>query len=280
MLDPGEGEGDAAMHDRPRDSSLEDTVPGVLRILHPEGEAAPVVFDSPHSGLALPEDFGAAVPPALALRAADAHVDALWASAPGLGAPLLCALFARSYLDVDRSLADIGPLLLAEPGPLTEAAVQARIARCWHPYHEALGGLLDAAQARHGQVWHVDCHATPAVGGGLSPGPAGTVRPDVVLGDLDGASAEAPFAAFVARVFAALGYSVALNARVGGAEILRRHGNPAGGRHSLRIDLDRRLYMDEATGARTGGFDRVAADLATVAAEIIDWAKGRAGQGG
>ena len=42
-----------------------------------------------------------------------------------------------------------------------------------------------------------------------------------------------------------LGYSVAINDPYKGVEIVRRHGRPARGRHSLQIELNRRLYMDE-----------------------------------
>ena len=44
-----------------------------------------------------------------------------------------------------------------------------------------------------------------------------------------------------------MGYSVAINDPYKGVEIVRRHGRPAEGRHSLQIELNRRLYMDEAT---------------------------------
>ncbi len=47
--------------------------------------------------------------------------------------------------------------------------------------------------------------------------------------------------------FRGAGYSVAINDPYKGVEIVRKHGRPAAGRHSLQIELNRRLYMDEAT---------------------------------
>ena len=42
-----------------------------------------------------------------------------------------------------------------------------------------------------------------------------------------------------------------------GVEIVRRYGNPAAGRHSLQIEINRRLYMDEARIAEGPGYAAV-----------------------
>ena len=47
-----------------------ESLPGVLSVIPPAGEVVPVVFDSPHSGKAYPDDFGSVLPPG-ALRAAE-----------------------------------------------------------------------------------------------------------------------------------------------------------------------------------------------------------------
>src|SRR6185369_5148049 len=91
-------------------------LPGVLMCEEPAGEAlAPVVVDSPHSGRDYPEDFGHSAPIDLLRRAEDAFVDELIADAPAEGAPLLAALFPRSYIDPNRHEADIDESLLTEP---------------------------------------------------------------------------------------------------------------------------------------------------------------------
>ena len=262
---------------------------------------APVVLDSPHSGRLYPEDFGASAPMDALRRIEDAYVDELFADAPGLGAGLLHALFPRSYLDANRHEDEIDPLLLAEPWPrpfhpsdraerglgvvrrlvrpdlavydrkLAVAEIEARLARCHRPYHAALEAMLARAKARHGQVWHVNCHSMKALGRSRRGQPA-PVREDFVLGDLDGQSCDGGFTGFVAGALRDLGYSVAVNRPFRGAEIVTRHGAPAEGRHSLQIEVNRRLYLDEEAVEPSAGFARLKRDLARLVERIAEHA--------
>ena len=49
------------------------------------------------------------------------------------------------------------------------------------------------------------------------------------------------------------------------ANFSRRHGRPAERRHSLQIEVNRKLYMDEGTLERTSGFAALQADLTRLA---------------
>jgi N-formylglutamate deformylase len=40
-----------------------------------------------------------------------------------------------------------------------------------------------------------------------------------------------------------------------GVELVRRYGKPAGQRHSLQLEINRKLYMNEETLALTPGFE-------------------------
>ena len=46
-----------------------------------------------------------------------------------------------------------------------------------------------------------------------------------------------------------------------GVELVRRYGLPAGHRHSLQLEINRRLYMDETTLAIHDGFAPLQASL-------------------
>ena len=285
--------------------SSEHTVARVLRRCEPapDGAApAPVVFDSPHSGSVYPADFGYAAPFDLLRRTEDAFVDELFAAAPRFGAALLAALFPRSYIDPNRHEADIDALLLADDWPhearpsersghglglvrrlvrsdvpvydrrLTAAEILARIDRCHRPYHATLKAMLDGAHARFGAVWHVNCHSMRSTGRrGLDGGVRR--RADFVLGDRDGTTCGAEFTAFVGGMLAGFGYSVAVNAPFKGAELVTRHGDPARNRHSLQIEINRRLYMDERGVEKTAGFERLRADLEGLIAAITDFTR-------
>ena len=82
----------------------------------------------------------------------------------------------------------------------------------------------------------------------------GRARADFVLGDRDGSTCEAEFTAFVAATLAAMGYDVAINDPYKGVELVRKFGRPGERRHSLQIEINRRLYMDEATLEQNAGF--------------------------
>lgn len=259
--------------------------------------AIPLVVDSPHSGEAYPDDFDHAPPRSEVRRAEDTHVARLYASAPRHGATLVEATFPRAYIDPNRSLADIDSELVAGawPGPVAASRktaqgiglvwrvarngapmyarkldvgeVQLRIERCYLPYHAALEGALDAAHRAFGAVWHVDCHSMPAVGDANADDP-GRERADFVLGDRDGTTCEPEFTAAVAAILRGYGYDVAVNDPYKGVEIVRRHGRPAERRHSLQIEVNRRLYMNEDTLEPNAGYPQLARDLDRLVASL------------
>jgi N-formylglutamate deformylase len=277
-------------------------VEGVLTVIPPRVPPVPLVFDSPHSGTTIPADFRPAVSPDLVLTSADTHVDALFDFAPDLGAPLLAAHFPRSFLDVNRSLLDMDLALVdgawpdpvrdspsARRGmgliwryawgdrpmydrPLTVDEIRARIDRYWRPYHAALRELIEAGHRRFGRVYHVNCHSMPERGHKLSPDPEGSERADIVLGDRDGTSCEPGFVRLVETRMLGFGYTVAINRPFKGAELVAAYSDPARGRHSLQIEINRRLYMDEATRARTAGFTTLRAQLAELGAAMRSYA--------
>ena len=287
---------------------LEDTerpvrrvVPDIL-IRHdppPDGvDAVPVVFDSPHSGNVYPSDFDFAAPVDVMRRAEDAFVDELFASAPAHGAALLAALFPRSYVDPNRHEHEIDTLLLNEPWPhpivhshrsarglgvvrrlvratvavydrrLSVSEVQSRLARYHRPYHEELSAMIAEAYSRFGIVWHLNCHSMKSTA-------KGRLRNDFVLGDRDGTTCAHEFTDLVASTLSALGYSVGLNHPFKGAEIVTRHGNPTAGRHSLQIEINRGLYMDEARIEKNGDFHELKRDIDRLIVVIASHARGR-----
>ena len=273
---------------------LTEPVPGVLHVLPPEGPAGPLVFDSPHSGLALPDGFHPAVEPAMVRRASDTYVDELFAAVPEIGAPLLVAEFPRSYLDVNRAADDVdvsmidgdwphptAPSAASQRGmglawkyawgdvlmhdrPISVTEMEHRITTFWHPYHARLKALLDHTHQTHERVYHINCHSMPAFGHKLSPDPAGTRRADFVIGDRDGSSCDPALVTYLCETIRKLGYSVKINEPFKGAELVRAYSDPEQRRHSVQIELNRALYMDESTREKLPEFAKLQQDLTTV----------------
>ncbi|AKJ29870.1 N-formylglutamate amidohydrolase [Caldimonas brevitalea] len=252
---------------------------------------AAVVLDSPHSGTWYPDDFGHACDLALLRHAEDTHVEKLYDFAGALGVGWLEAHFPRAYLDANRNLTELDVELLDGPWPhpveagpkvrlgkgliwrLTDegvpiyarklgvAEVAGRIEHCWQPYHDALAQLLDATHARHGRVIHLNCHSMPSVSASHATEFPGLVHADFVVGDRDGSTASPRLTRWIAQFLEARGYSVSINHPYKGVELVRRYGRPEAGRHSIQLEANRRLYMDEASLALHEGHRRLKRDL-------------------
>jgi N-formylglutamate amidohydrolase len=128
--------------------------------------------------------------------------------------------------------------------------------------------MIAEAHGRHGVVWHLNCHSMKSTG-------KGRLRDDFVLGDRDGTTCAPEFTDLVASSLRRLGYSVGLNHPFKGAEIVTRHGNPGEGRHSLQIEINRGLYMDEALIERSAGFAALQADIDGLVATVAAYARDR-----
>jgi N-formylglutamate amidohydrolase len=90
--------------------------------------------------------------------------------------------------------------------------------------------------------------------GDINADDPGRARADFVLGDRDATTCAPEFTAFVAATLGAMGYEVAINDPYKGVELVRKFGRPHERRHSLQIEINRRLYMNEATLAKLDGF--------------------------
>ena len=139
--------------------------------------------------------------------------------------------------------------------------LQQRITHCHQPYHQALRELLDTTHRRFGMVYHLNCHSMDATGGQTGEGGAGQARADRVLGDRDGSTCAPAFTHFVRDTLAGMGFDVAVNHPFKGVELVRAYADPAAGRHSLQLEINKRLYMDEGTLAPHAGVAPLQAQL-------------------
>ena len=274
----------------------------VLTVLEPAERSVPLVFASPHSGREYPADFVAAsqLDPQGLRRSEDSFVEELFASVVRHGAPLLAARFPRAFVDPNREPYELDPGMFSGPlpvaanvrsprvaaglgtiakvvgtgadiyaGKLPVSEIERRIGTFYRPYHRRLSMLVEEARAIFGWALLVDCHSMPSVGGPMDRD-VGLSRVDVVLGDCYGASC-APLITQVAEdAFRGLGYRVVRNTPYAGGYTTRHYGQPRRGCHALQIELNRSLYMDEARHAKLPGFDRLAADLDTVAQVLAE----------
>jgi N-formylglutamate deformylase len=272
-------------------------------VTYSEG-STPLALDSPHSGTAYLDDFGYVCDLATLRKAEDTHVEKLYSFAPALGCAWVEAHFPRSYLDANRNTTELDFNMLADPWPhpveshdpavlsklklgkgliwrvtddgvplynrqLTAREVEQRIANCWQPYHAAVKKAIDAAHARHGYSIHINCHSMPAIASSHATEFPGLAHADFVLGNRDHTTSSEALVLSIKELLVQQGYGVAINHPYKGVELVRRYGRPTGHRHSVQIEINRKLYMHEDTLEMHAGFDTLRAHLEALVRQLL-----------
>jgi N-formylglutamate deformylase len=297
---PGAGPGIATRTEKKQPvSSLEAELDPPFEILEPAECRGPVVFNSPHSGRIYPRAFLSAAKLDLSTlrRSEDSFVDDLIAGVVARGHPLMRVHFPRCYVDVNREPYELDPRMFdgrlpsfantrsmrVAGGLGTVARVVGdaqeiydqripiddalrRIEGLYKPYHRALRRLLTRVHRDFGAAVLVDCHSMPSTAGTKDDRP----RADVVLGDRYGTSCVGIVAETIDEVFRDRGYAVSRNKPYAGGFITEHYGNPAAGLHSIQIEINRALYMDERRYERSPSFGKLAADLVLLAERLAE----------
>lgn len=267
-------------------------------VLAPRVQSVPFVFSSPHSGRIYPPEFLAIsrLDPKTLRRSEDCFVDKLFRPVAALGAPLISARFPRAYLDLNREPYELDPELVSEPLPphantqsirvagglgtvarivadgeeiyssgLSLASVLARIEQLYFPFHAELSRLVTATSEAFGYAVLVDCHSMPSTA--MAPG--GAQRPDIVLGDRFGASADPRLTLLVRDEFQRRGFKVQMNRPYAGGYITEHHGRPARGTHAIQLEINRGLYINELTFEESAGYSRLAQALVEIIGSLF-----------
>jgi len=278
-------------------TQFDDEFSPPFTIVEPPAWRAPIIFNSPHSGSIYPRQFLAAsrIDVAALRRSEDSFMDELIGHLSSRGFPVVSVKFPRSYVDVNREPYELDPRMF--PGRLPSFAntrsirvagglgtiprvvgdgqeiyrerldvddALNRIEMLYKPYHRALRHLINKAHSTFGTAILIDCHSMPSVGVSRDEPP----RPDVVIGDRYGTSCTPVLRDCVEETLGQLGYSLGRNKPYAGGFITEHYGNPASGLHTIQIELNRAIYMDERRRERGPRFASIAADF-TVLAEAL-----------
>jgi N-formylglutamate amidohydrolase len=279
--------------------------PPAFSLLQPEQQMVPFLFNSPHSGRYYPQSFidASQLDPHMIRQSEDFLVDEIFASVVELGIPMLHANYARAYLDVNREPYELDANMFAGELPdfvntnsvrvagglgtvarivaegqeiyrdkLVVAEVLDRVKNLYQPYHQALRNILAKTHVAFGYCVLVDCHSMPSVRHDTRR----NVRPDIIVGDRYGTSANREIVNSAMQILRDLGYDVAINKPYAGGFITEHYGRPKEGMHALQIEINRSIYMDEKAMVPNSGFDRVREDLAVFAARLVVASDGNA----
>jgi len=258
-------------------------------IVHAPRGPLPVVLSVPHSGRDYPDWLVASAAAGAASLTAleDPQVDRLVWRALGRGCGAVIARAPRAAVDCNRAEDDIDPSVIdgarrgrvtarargglgivpartQQHGYLWRRAVSAaeldeRLDQAHRPYHRAIDDMLALLRDRFGCALLIDCHSMPPPPAGVAP---------IVFGDGRGRTADP----WVSRAAVALarrsGFEAWVNDPFAGGHVIERHARPALGVHALQLEIDRRCYLDEALREPGPAFQRMAAFVETLAAEL------------
>lgn len=278
----------------------------ILTIDGEEGQSIPLILDSPHSGQLYPTDFNHQANFSKLRQAEDTYVDELFDSASNIGAVILKAEFPRSYIDPNRAETDfffkdiinpnntvgeidfkpsikselgIGLIWLKIPpegekmykNKITLDELMNRVKKYHRPYHEALRKIMNKTYQKYGKFYHINCHSMQDNATAMSTQIQGTIRPDFVIGDKDGSSCDNGFTKEVVECLRDLKYEVAINDPYKGAELVSAYSNPNLKKHSLQIEINRKLYMNEETRVKHDGFNTLKHNLSNLLNSLKTW---------
>ncbi|GHA59939.1 N-formylglutamate amidohydrolase [Amylibacter ulvae] len=269
----------------------------VFSLSLPTNWTSSTVFSSPHSGRDYTDSyFEKSNLSRNHLRSSeDAFVDELFSSAPESGAPLMAAVMPRAFIDLNRGADELDSAIIEDVkptkgNPRTAAglgviprvvsqgrAIQSgkisnhdaldRIAKYYEPYHQRLNGLLKQTTDAFGESLLIDCHSMPhtaldniSVRGGS--------RPDVIIGDRFGSACAPEIADQVEAAFRRQDFVVARNLPFAGAYILREYGRPTQRRNAVQVEIDRALYLNEASVTKNEQFDLIKRRIDRVVLEL------------
>ena len=102
-------------------------------------------------------------------------------------------------------------------------------------------------------------------------------RPDFCLGTRDGTTCDMGFAELVQGSLQDMGYKVTIDDPYKGVELVRRYSDPVRGRHSLQLEINRGLYMDEVKIEKSAGFEKLKADIDRLIDVVCEYARARIG---
>lgn len=291
-----------APHSEALNATDKDTVgtTAPYSILRPKKQTSPVIYASPHSGNIYPEDFieRAKLDSVTLRRSEDAFVDELYENCVKYGSPLLKANFPRAYVDPNREPYELDPDMFEDrlpsyvnvdsqralaglgtvarmvtngadiyPDKLQFSEVRNRIETLYHPYHAALRQLIEETRTTFGACLLIDCHSMPSIGGPMDTDP-GLSRTDIILGDRFGSSCAEWITDLVHKTLKKEGFVVKRNRPYAGGFTTQHYSDPAHNIHTLQIEINRYLYMNEETVTRLPELQNIRLKLQAVIEQL------------
>lgn len=234
----------------------------------------PLFISCPHSGEQIPLEANwlQALDPITLLRDVDRFVDAFYRPlAKKEDIPFIYSPWSRYASDLNRLPVDvdkdsvsssknpsgtftsglhwvktsIGEELMTSP---ISKELHDVLVKAYHePFHKSIQAQFDHFKRQgHKRVFHIDVHSMPSQGTSIHRDP-GETRAEIVISDQDGTSCDPKFKDLIVASYEKAGFQVKTNWPYKGGRITQTYGNPFKGRHTIQIEMNRSIYMNEET---------------------------------
>lgn len=243
----------------------------MISVREPKDKLHPLIISVPHAGTVIPDEIKSSFVKTdfhFLNFDCDWYVDKLFDFAPELGVTLLTTDIGRYVIDLNRDANEVdasfvegapkkenpknlglvshktikGETLIKKP--ITQKELNDRIEKYYRPFHDKLENLITQTKKHFGFCIHIDAHSMPSKGE-LAHSDAGQERKDIVLGDQFGKSCSPLLTELVEHHFIKAGLSVSRNVPYAGGFITQNYGKPTQDVHTLQIEHNRKLYMNE-----------------------------------
>ena len=236
----------------------------------------------PHSGRQIPKEavWLKNLPPSILYCDIDAFVDELYEPAlKKLKITSLAFPWHRYAVDANRKPEDIcyqtvegaksecrkmdiigfhwkettkGDILISKP--LSQDIHKTIVKKYYEPFHQKIRNqFLEFKNKKFSSIYHLDLHSMPSLGKDIHKDPGGT-RAEVVIGNRKGASAGEEFTKLVFDAYKDEGFKVKMNWPYQGGRITEIYGQPKQNQHTIQVELNRSLYMNEEKGQKKENF--------------------------
>lgn len=131
--------------------------------------------------------------------------------------------------------------------PMTLKMHQMLVELIYQPFHQEIRNLVSVArQSGVDNIYHLDLHSMPSLGTPQHRDP-GERRADIVVSDSKGLSSDPRFVNLVITEYVRAGFKVGYNWPYFGGRLTEEYGKPSAKHHTVQVELNRSLYMDEVT---------------------------------
>ncbi len=154
------------------------------------------------------------------------------------------------------------------PQPMSAELHEKLVQRIYVPFHSQVQGLASRLQKTYGTLYHLDAHSMPSVGTAQHRDP-GQRRADIVISDCSGKSCSAEYKDLVTKSYHDVGFTVAYNWPYVGGRLTEQYGHPSKKHHTIQVELNRALYMDEKTKKLKDSHVDVQEQLEKALAQIV-----------